>query len=56
MCRNTKLKEEFMSDKRKIVTNKDNEWLHPWGNERFTIGYVEEVNEEKRAAVLRCKV
>jgi len=33
-----------MSDKRKIVTNKDNELLHPWGNEMFTIGYVEQVN------------
>ena len=33
-----------MSDKREIVTNKDNELLRPWGNEKIVIGYVEEVN------------
>ena len=35
-----------MNNKEKIVVtvNKDNESLHAWGNERFLVGYVDEVN------------
>ena len=35
-----------MSEKQKIVVaaNKDNELLHPCGNERFIVGHVDEVN------------
>jgi hypothetical protein len=33
-----------MSEKKRIVTNSDNEYLMPWGNEQMAIGYVDEVN------------
>ena len=32
------------SNSRRIVKNKDNDSLLPWGNDRFVVGYVDEVN------------